>query len=202
MDSLNFTAIFTFILVTTYTPGPNNITGATMGSLYGFKKTFPFCLGVISGILILMTLCGVISHTLLSIFPSFEAPLRIIGALYILWLAYKTYRANFAFDIEETKPLNYINRVLLQFLNPKAIIMGLAIFTSLLAPITDNIIYIILAALVIALLGLSSISVWTLFGSVIHKYLYQSKAQKIINLVFSLLLVYTAVEISGILELI
>jgi threonine/homoserine/homoserine lactone efflux protein len=35
-------AFLAYILVTAYTPGPNNILSMSNGSMYGFKKSFPF----------------------------------------------------------------------------------------------------------------------------------------------------------------
>ncbi len=40
-------ALISFVAVTTYTPGPNNISAASMGVLYGYKRTLPYMLGMV-----------------------------------------------------------------------------------------------------------------------------------------------------------
>lgn len=87
--------MLSFVLVTTYTPGPNNISSTSMGVLYGYERTLPYLLGITTGFLLLMVLCGLISGTLRSLVPAFETVLRIVGAAYVLWLAYETLRATY-----------------------------------------------------------------------------------------------------------
>ena len=44
-------ALISFVAVTTYTPEQNNISSASMGVLYGYKRTLPYMLGISSRIL-------------------------------------------------------------------------------------------------------------------------------------------------------
>ncbi|MDY6868403.1 MAG: LysE family transporter, partial [Chloroflexota bacterium] len=91
-------SLISFVIVTIYTPGPNNISSASMGILYGYKKTLKYLIGIAAGFFIVLQLTGWVSSFLLEKFPAFEGVLRIIGALYILWLAWGTLRASYAFD--------------------------------------------------------------------------------------------------------
>lgn len=77
-----------FVLVTTFTPGPNNISSASMGILHGYRATLRYLSGISTGTFLVMLLCGWISSTLLQVFPAVKGVLRIVGALYILWLAW------------------------------------------------------------------------------------------------------------------
>lgn len=38
-----------YILVSTFTPGPNNFMAMLFAHQYGFRRTIPFCLGVGAG---------------------------------------------------------------------------------------------------------------------------------------------------------
>ncbi|MBN1316889.1 MAG: LysE family translocator [Anaerolineales bacterium] len=200
MDT-DFIALVSFVLITTFTPGPNNISSASMGVLYGYKKTLGYLLGIATGFFLIMLLCSWISSVLLQSFPSFESILRIIGALYILWLAYHTFKASFALEQEGQKILGFTNGFFLQLLNPKAIVYGLTIYSTFLSGIANNYFYRFVSALVFMVLAFCSISIWTLFGATISNFLNRPRMKQAINAVLSLLLVYTAVELSGLLEL-
>jgi cysteine/O-acetylserine efflux protein len=199
MENINLFTFLSFVFVTTFTPGPNNISSASMGVLYGFKKTSPYRLGIATGFVFVMLLCGAISTTLQSVFPAFETALHYIGAIYILWLAYETLRMSYTFEEGDQTLMGFTRGLLLQVLNPKVVIYGLALYSTFLLPITDNLFYTIISAIFLATVALSSTSVWALFGSAIRNYLKNPKVRQLVNLALSLLLVYTAIELSGIL---
>lgn len=200
MDAINLGAFLTFVFVTTFTPGPNNITSSSMGILYGYRSTLPYLLGIMMGFFGIMLLAGVISGTLYAIFPSLEAVMRFVGAAYILWLAYKTFKSSVKLETEADTPvLGFLNGFLLQALNPKVWVYGLTIYTTFLAPIASQVGWLALSALFLACVGFTSISTWTLGGAAIKHWLQNPTFQKGINAVLSLLLVYTAIDLSGIL---
>jgi cysteine/O-acetylserine efflux protein len=76
--------LISFVIVTTFTPGPNNISSASMGVLYGYKKTFNYLAGISAGFFVVMIACAYLSSTLLNIIPLAERYLRWLGAGYDL----------------------------------------------------------------------------------------------------------------------
>ena len=200
--NIDFIAFLSFALVTTFTPGPNNITSASMGILYGYKKTWNYLLGIVAGFFLIMLLCGLVSPALLGILPSFETVLRIIGAGYILWLAYHTLRASYTFQTHDDQArMGYGNGFLLQLLNPKVIVYGMTLYSTFLAPISGRPLLLGLSALFLAAVAFCATSTWALFGSAIKTYLRRPGIRQAVNILLSLLLVWTAVELSGILSL-
>ena len=197
MMSINIIAFFSFVLVTTFTPGPNNISSASMGVLHGYKRTLKYLLGIATGFFFVMVLCGWISTTLLKVFPSFETTLRFIGAGYILWLAFETLRASYTFQEGGQSLMGFARGLLLQVLNPKVIVYGLTLYSTFLAPITGNPAYLVLSALLLTAIAFCATSTWALFGWAIRTYLHQPRIRRFVNLGLSLLLVYTAIELSG-----
>jgi cysteine/O-acetylserine efflux protein len=195
-------ALISFVIITTYTPGPNNISAASMGVLYGYKRTLPYLLGMVSGFFVMLTLSGLVSGFLLDQIPAFETILRIVGALYILWLAWHTLKASYTFDEENQKPLGYLQGFLLQVLNVKVIVYGLTLYGTFLANKIPSFFHLVLSAALFASVGFTSVTLWTLFGAGIRKYLNRPKVRRAVNIVLALLLVYTAVDLSGLLKLI
>ena len=199
---IDLSAFLTFVLVTTFTPGPNNISCASMGVLYGYRRTVRYLLRISTGFFLIMLLCGLVSTALLGILPSFETVLRIIGAGYILWLAYHTLRASYTFQTDDDQArMGYGNGFLLQLLNPKVIVYGLTLYSTFLAPISGRPLLLGLSALFLAAVAFCATSTWALFGSAIKTYLRRPGIRQAVNTLLSLLLVWTAVELSGILSL-
>lgn len=159
----------------------------------------PYLFGIITGFFLLLLLCGLFSNLLLTAIPSIEPILRWIGATYILYLAYGTFKASFSFKKKINHCLwGFYKGVLLQFLNPKGIIYGLTLYSIFLNPLIGNPFYIILFSLGFALIGLCALLTWALFGAIINQYLHQAKLRIILNVILALLLVYTAIKITGI----
>jgi cysteine/O-acetylserine efflux protein len=198
--NLETLSLISFVLVTIYTPGPNNISSASMGILYGYKKTLKYLIGIAAGFFIVLQLTGWVSSFLLEKFPAFEGVLRIIGALYILWLAWGTLRASYAFDEADHPPFGFPKGFFLQILNPKGVIFGLTIYSTFLANQINTFFSLLLSAAIFAIVAFSSTSLWTLFGAGIRKYLNKPRIKQVINIILALLLIYSAVEMSGILD--
>ena len=199
--NIDIFSFLSFVIITSFTPGPNNITSASMGILYGYKKTLRYLLGIVCGFFMVMMICSLISSTLFNLIPSFEVIIHIVGAIYILWLAYHTLRASYSIEESDQHLFGFTKGFLLQLLNPKGIVYGLTIYATFLSSIVGRPLYLFLSALFLAFIAFCSVSTWTLFGTSIRTYMNRPKVKKAINTVLALLLVYTAVEISGVLEL-
>ncbi len=194
----NILPILTFALITTFTPGPNNITSASMGLNNSYRKTLPYLLGIFSGFFIIMILSAFMTVTLLQTLPGVENILGIIGAIYILWLAYHTLKTNYSFADTNQKPLGFTKGLFLQIFNPKVIIYGITIYSTFLKELPRNTAALPVSALSLAFISFSSTTTWNLFGALIRKYMKNDKIKFILNMILSLMLVLTAVKISGI----
>ena len=200
--SLNLIPFLSFVLVTTYTPGPNNISSASMGVLYGYRRSLRYLLGIATGFFLVMLLCSVISGTIRVLVPAFGTVLRFAGAAYILWLAYETLRATYAFEDRDRGEMGFLRGLLLQILNPKAIVYGLTLYATFLLPVTGRPGQMLVSAAFLAFVAFTAVTTWALFGSAIRTSLHRPRIRQGINVALALLLVYTAVELSGLLELI
>ncbi len=193
----NLLPMFTFVFVTTFTPGPNNISSASMGMMYGYFRTVRYLAGIAVGFFFVMLLSATVSSFLQQIVPAFEPALRWVGAAYILYLAYGTLKTSYTFDEKNTRPLGFGNGLLLQILNPKVIVYGLTLFSAFLAPVTHQLVWLFLAAILLAMVAFCATSTWTFFGASIRTYLSNARVKRAINAALALLLIYTALELSG-----
>ncbi|WP_420318102.1 LysE family translocator [Ekhidna sp.] len=192
---MNLVAFLSFIFITTYTPGPNNITCASFGMHLGYKQTFSFILGIVAGFFSVMWICVLLSSVLLEVAPFINNYLKYIGAAYILWLAYHTLKASYTSSSEIKELAKFSRGFLLQMVNPKGIFYGMTIFTTFLYNPNKQLLSHAPWIFVLALVCFSSVSVWTLFGNFIQKYMQNRTLKKAINIILSLGLVYTALQI-------
>lgn len=193
----NLFSIISYVLISTFTPGPSNISSASMAVIHGYRKTINYQTGLAAGVFLLMVFSGLFSKTLLNIFPSLEPIMRYVGAAYILYLAFGILKASYSIIGASTKPLGLANGFILQILNPKLTVYAFTLFSAFLAPITTNVTLLLLAAIILAVTSFCATSLWALFGTAIQAYLHNPRMKTIVNLVLSLLLVYAAISLTG-----
>ena len=195
MSAINWVPLLTFLLITTLTPGPNNLSCISMGVQHGYKRSLIYIIGIVSGIFVQSLIAGFISNKLLVVFPGFETILRFIGAAYIVWLAVITFNSTYCSDNNGTIPLGFKDGYFLQFLNPKAIFFVMTVYTAYLQPILGNFLFVFLAALLLALRSFLVNSTWAVFGSAIRRFLSKPVINKVFNGIVSAALIYNAADL-------
>lgn len=189
----NWFNFLTYAVITAVTPGPNNIMSMTNAGRVGLKKSFPFNLGIWGGFTVVMIICTILSNTLHSILPTIKMPMLIIGAIYMLYLAWKTYKSSS--EIEENHVKNsFYSGMFLQFINPKIYIYAIVSMEAYILPIFQgNTMTLFGFAIILSTIGFIFTLLWAMFGSM-FKVLF-SKYAKVTNTVMALLLVYCAVSL-------
>ena len=76
---------------------------------------------------------------------------------------------------------------------------GLTLYSAFLGEMLGSPVYLVVLAVVLAGVGFCAVSTWALTGASIRAYLNRPLVKRVLNIGLSLLLVYTAVELSGIL---
>ncbi|NLO85415.1 MAG: LysE family transporter [Clostridiales bacterium] len=183
----------TYVIVTAITPGPNNIMSMTNANRKGFTKTLPFNFGIYTGFSIVMILCTAFCSLLSTLIPKIKLPMLIVGALYMLYLAWHTYRSTGEIDEGSTHD-GFLSGCLLQFINPKIIIYGIVSMEAYILPYYHGQIVPLLAyAMLLSTIGFVATVCWSAFGS-LFKRLF-SKHAKVVNVIMALLLVYCAISL-------
>ena len=195
----NLFPLLSFVLISTFTPGPSNISSASMGVLHGYKHTLNYQVGLAVGVFLVMFLSGWVSTALLRFIPALEPALRYIGAGYLLYLAFGILKASYIFTEQDMKPLGFTHGVMLQILNPKLFFYALTLFSAFLASAAGDLALLIGVAALLSAIAFSATSIWALFGSMIKTYLHQPGVKVVVNGILALLLVYSAVNLAGVL---
>ena len=120
IDSNLFLALVSFYFVMYVTPGPNNAMVLTSGIKFGFSKTIPHMGGITIGHVIQVVLVCLGLGKLFLLFPQIQNILRIICALYLLYLGYKIIGSFSKIKEDNSRPLKFYEAALFQLVNPKA----------------------------------------------------------------------------------
>lgn len=186
-------SFFTYVLVTAITPGPNNIMSMSNGSSRGFRAALPYAFGVLTGQSVVMLLCALFCSLLSALVPKIRLPMLILGAIYILWLAWKTFRSSGEIEQRNGRG-DYLSGVVLQFINPKGYLYGIVSMQAYILPhFQGETVILIGFALMLASICFLSNLCWAAFGSVLKRLF--SRYAKAVNTVMALLLVYCAVSL-------
>lgn len=182
-----------YCFVTAYTPGANNLLSMSNAARLGFRKSFKFNIGITAGFLIVMSVCTLFSSALYSALPKIKFFMQIIGAAYMLYLAWKIWKSHSDFEIENDKTASFFAGMVLQFMNPKIYIYAITAMSLYILPIFHSTMSLAGFTLTLTILGASGSYVWALFGSIFCKFF--AKYPKTVNLIMALLLVYCAVSL-------
>lgn len=98
MDLALLPALLGFALVTTVTPGPNNLMLMASGANFGFRRTIPHMLGIVGGVSVMAVLVGVGLMALFDAMPALNLALKLLAVGYLLWLAFRIATAAAAAD--------------------------------------------------------------------------------------------------------
>ena len=183
------TALAIFALVSSITPGPNNIMLMNSGANFGFKRTIPHALGVSIGFTVMVALVGIGIMQLFDAWPLSYQILKVLSVVYLLYLASKIAMSDAAAKSakSKSKPFTFIQAAMFQWVNPKAWTMALTAI-SVYAP-SKSLSAVLFVAITFGLVNLPCISSWIALGEKMQIFLNNKKRLKIFNIVMASLLV-------------
>lgn len=190
MTSALIFSLFTFLFIAAITPGPNNLLLTSASANYGLSRSFSLLLGIMLGMQSILYLSAFGVAALLLIYPALHSLMKILGSLYLVWLAWKTVSAHYELvktDSNRSQSVTWYQGGLLQFLNPKAWLMGLGAVGSYSLPgelFTQSI---IIMSITMALVNFVTGVIWMVSGALIGRFLRSRQAWFIFNLIMGLL---------------
>ena len=188
-------ALITFYFVMYVTPGPNNAMVLTSGLKFGFLKTVPHMTGITIGHVLQLILVCLGLGKIFQIFPQLQNILKILCALYLLYLGYKIIGSFSKIKEDDARPLKFHEAALFQIVNPKAWTIS-SMAASGFLPKDGNLFFSIIFIAIIALMICPlSISPWAAFGSAIRNLVKNNKLKALIEYLLAFLLLITAILI-------
>ena len=186
-------SFLTYAVITAATPGPNNIMSMSNAGRLGFRRALPFNLGIWVGFTIVMVLCTLFCTALSALIPAIRLPMLVLGAAYMLYLAWGTFRSSDVIQEDHSRE-GFLSGLLLQFINPKIYLYGIMTMEAYILPYYGGQpVILFLFALLLAFIGFAFTLAWAAFGSVFR--LLFSRHARVVNTIMALLLVYCAVSL-------
>ena len=191
--------IFLYGIGVMYSPGPVNIMGFNEGLKGKFFESMSFFAGVGAAMLLLCTALGFLGEYIVR--KSALPYLATAGCAYIVYLSFKIYRSTSELDLSDgsddassTKTtLGFINGLLIQLLNPKAM-LALVPITTIMFPATGVLgVEIVWYAVAIGLLAMWAPGSYSYVGALINKRGPSRSFLKVFNYFMVLLLLGSAV---------
>jgi threonine/homoserine/homoserine lactone efflux protein len=170
-----------------FTPGPNNAVASYSAFNFGFKKTIPLIMGVGLGYTTLVILINFVLISIFKTYPIIQEIIRILGTVFLVYLAYKIATSNTSNDEKKTNPVTFYDTFVFQFINPKGVMAA----TTLISKFVDQDNYIstsVMVIIVCSLTAFSSITAWTLLGKFLRKFATNNSFIKRFNYVMSVLI--------------
>ncbi|HWK94494.1 MAG TPA: LysE family translocator [Pseudolabrys sp.] len=190
-----FAALVVFVFATAFTPGPNNIMVTASGVNFGFVRTIPHMAGITAGFVVLLLAAAAGLGLIFTAAPVLQTGLKIAGALYMLWLAWKVANSrptSATGDADLASPMTFWQAVAFQWVNPKALVMSLTMVALFVRPerrVLD-------AAVLIAInvvFTVATVVTWTGFGVALRGLLSNPRHARTFNIIMALLLVASIV---------
>ncbi|ELA6599022.1 LysE family transporter [Vibrio alginolyticus] len=184
--------IIIYALGVMYTPGPVNAICLNSG-IQKQSSIFGFSLGVSIAMFALFGTVSLIGEALMN--DAFLRWTAILGAIYILWLAYNIFFSRVGkVESEPSQSMSLQDGLMLQLLNPKGITVALPIATVQFpsAGITGGYIYVWCA--ILALLAFGAPTAYYIAGRLIGKKINETNYLAVMNKLMAVLLLFVGLK--------
>jgi len=184
-------ALIGFAFVSSITPGPNNLMLLASGANFGLRRSVPHMLGISIGHSVMVILVGLGLIGIFDAWPHSYTLLKWASVAYLLWLAWKIASADPTppEGTPRARPMTFLGAALFQWVNPKAWYMALTAISAYLAEHTLT--GVVMVALVFAATNLPSITVWTVLGEQMRRWLTSPARMRAFNVTMAVFLVAT-----------
>ncbi len=178
-----------FAVIATLTPGAATTVATASGAQFGFRRSLPVMLGSACGLATLGIAAGAGLASLLLAAPSLQWAMKILGSVYLLWLAWRISRSGAPKPLSAlAQPTPFLGGASLLWLNPKGWAMTFSAAASFAALASGPGQLALLLGLTFGLAATASLFLWCLAGLVLRRLLRANWQWRALNLLLGLLL--------------
>jgi threonine/homoserine/homoserine lactone efflux protein len=122
---MEYASLIAFAISSCITPGPNNSMLMASGLNYGTRRSLPHYFGIVLGFPLMILAVGLGIAQIFDAYPALHTLLKIVGAGYLSFLAYKIATAPVGLEaVKSGKPFTFLQAAAFQWVNPKAWVMA------------------------------------------------------------------------------
>lgn len=186
--------ILLFTLSTTLTPGPNNFMLLNAGLHFGVRRSLGLYFGICLGFPLMVLMVALGLGAVFTQYLWLKEVLKVLGSLYLLYLAYQIFRSHTKIKAGHGKPLSFFKAILFQWVNPKAWLMAIGAI-SIFAISTNVLNNALILSAIFFIVCLPCLAAWLFFGALLQKVLKEEKHRQWFNAFMALCLVASVVMI-------
>ena len=191
VTGIPFAAIAAFAVVTSSTPGPNNLLLTYSGLAFGFRKTLPAFAGVYLGCCVLFLFCALGISALVTSTPLARPALGYLGGAYLAYMGWRMLGTQWT-GTAAPRPVRCASAALMQLVNPK--LWWMCAFTlARFAPADAPVSTLTVVAATFMLFTVPALTAYTLLGSMITRFAGSSTLRLAVNRALALATLITAV---------
>jgi threonine/homoserine/homoserine lactone efflux protein len=186
---MDYLSLALFAISSSITPGPNNMMMLASGVNHGFRRSLPHLLGISLGFCFMIMAVGLGLAAVFHQFPLLHTLLKVVGTVYMLWLAYKIASSNSRIEGKNGVPMTFLQACAFQWVNPKAWMMALSALSTYPVAGSAYLPQVLMVTLVFGIFNGPCVSVWLAVGTGLKRYLDQAAYLKAFNYLMAALLI-------------
>jgi threonine/homoserine/homoserine lactone efflux protein len=180
---------FLFAVVAAITPGPSNLIVTSTGAAVGILRGLPALAGVSVGMGLMIFVVALGLGSLVLGHPLIILLLKVSGAGFLLWLAWKIAIAGRSDITIDKEPIGFWGAFAFQWVNPKSWLVsvsaiGIYLHTQASNALTQSLFF----GLLFVVASLPSCFVWLAFGANLQRFLRTTRTARVFNIVMGVLL--------------
>ena len=193
---MEYLAIIAFSVTACVTPGPNNAMIMASGLNYGIRRSMPHYLGIVLGFPTMVLAVGMGIAQLFELYPVMHLVLKIAGAAYLSYLAYKIATAPVSeTSVSEGTPFTFIQAAAFQWVNPKAWVLAVGATVTYTTLGEGYVLQVITIGLIFMIFGAPCIMLWLWGGASLKTLMRNPGTVRIFNISMALLLIGSLVPV-------
>ena len=186
-------AIYSF--VTSVSPGPNNTVLLTLSARFGHKGALPHLVGMVIGLSVMVIAMSAGLGAFFTAYPAVYEVMKYAGFAYVLYMAWRIYRAALPQPGEKGgAPTTIWRATLFQWVNPKAWIV-IATFVTAYVPVELGAPSVLIALAMFIGFTMPGAILWVVVGTLLARLLRTSRSQKVFTAVMAVALVASMVPV-------
>jgi threonine/homoserine/homoserine lactone efflux protein len=186
-------ALIGFSIVSSVTPGPNNVLLWASGAEFGLRPTLPHVVGTALGIGMMAIAVAAGLGVLVTSVPQLALAMKVGGSLYLLYLAYQVAGASALKRGSIARPLGIVQAATFQVINPKAWVFALGAITTFRPAELSSFAGGVVVAFTMMIVIVPTALLWAIGGGIVGRLLVDEQSHRIVSLVLAIVLAATVV---------
>jgi len=203
IDASLLASLVGFAVISSITPGPNNLMLMSSAALFGWRRTVPPVGGVLVGFAVLMAAAVYGLGAVLARWPWLVTVVKLAGASWLAWMAWLYVRTairiksglRYPDSVRTSRPMRFHEGMLFQLANPKALLLTVSSAAAYVGLTESLHLRALLIVGVFFVVGGPCIITWMMAGDVIRGLMSTGRHAALINALMGGLILATAVVI-------